>query len=163
MIKNANTLDRVILLYSDIGQHYNKNISKVYRYLTNGGGFMGESIITEWTHVVRPGADNCHYRGYMVAGTTILQYVTDCCACLSSAREGTGGLLVNIDANFRAEVHAMDELVIKILVDRIGNTSRTYSFTVNKTIEYANDGTSTAKLLDIPLLVADGTIVLVCK
>jgi len=124
---------------------------------------MKNGTAAEWTHIVRPGADDCHYRGYLVAGTKLMQYVTDCCACLSSVRDGTGGLLANINSNFRSEVHAMDELVVKLMLASVGNTSRKYSFTIHKTIEYANDGSATAKVLDEPLLVADGTVVLVCK
>lgn len=119
--------------------------------------------ITEWTHIVRPGADACHYRGYLVSGATLLGYVGDCIACLSSAREGTGGLIANFNANFREEVHAMDELHIKLELEKVGNTSRVYGFTIMKTIEYANDGTSTAKILDEPVLAVDGTVVLVVK
>ena len=119
--------------------------------------------VTEWTHIARPGADDCHYRGYLVSGARLLQYVTDCIACLSSVREGTGGLVANINGNFRVEVHAMDELVIKLKLEKVGNTSRLYSFTIHKTIEYANDGTATAKVLDEPLLTADGTVTLVVK
>lgn len=119
--------------------------------------------ITEWTHIVRPGADNCHYRNYLVSGAHLTQYVTDCIACLSSVREGTGGLVANINANFRVEVHAMDELVIKLKLVKTGNTSRVYAFTIDKTIEYANDGTATAKVLDEPVRTADGEVVLVVK
>jgi len=119
--------------------------------------------ITEWKHIVRPGADDCHYRGYLVAGARLLQYVGDCIACLSSAREGTGGLIANMNANFRAEVHAMDELHITLKLEKEGNTSRLYSFTIMKTIEYANDGSYTAAILEEPVLAADGTVVLVVK
>lgn len=124
---------------------------------------MANSNVTEWTHIVRPGADDCHYRGYLVSGARLLQYVTDCIACLSSVREGTGGLVANINGNFRVEVHAMDELVVKLKLEKIGNTSRLYSFTIYKTIEYSNDGTATAKVLEKALLTADGTVTLVVK
>jgi acyl-CoA thioesterase FadM len=124
---------------------------------------MQNNSIIEWRHIVRPGADDCHYRGYLVSGARLLQYVTDCIACLSSVREGTGGLIANINGNFRAEVHAMDELLVELKLERQGNTSRVYAFTITKTIEYANDGTSTAEVLKNPKLVADGTCVLVCK
>ena len=97
------------------------------------------------------------------SGARLLQYVTDCIACLSSVREGTGGLIANINGNFRAEVHAMDELIVELKLERQGNTYRVYAFTITKTIEYANDGTSTAKVLDEPKLVVDGTCVLVVK
>ncbi len=119
--------------------------------------------VMEWTHIVRPGADDCHYRSYLVSGARLVQYVTDCLACLSSVREGTGGLVANVNANFRVEVHAMDELVIKLKLVKTGNTSRVYGFTVDKTIEYANDGTATAKVLDEPLRAVDGEVILVVK
>lgn len=79
---------------------------------------MANTNVTEWTHIVRPGADDCHYRGYLVSGARLLQYVTDCIACLSSVREGTGGLVANINGNFRVEVHAMDELVVKLKLEK---------------------------------------------
>lgn len=119
--------------------------------------------VTEWTHIVRPGADDCHYRSYLVSGARLLQYVGDCIACLSSAREGTGGLIANFNANFVAEVHAMDELHVTLKLEKVGNTSRVYSFTIMKTIEYANDGTATAKILDEPIEAANGSVVLVVK
>lgn len=119
--------------------------------------------VTEWTHIVRPGSDDCHYRGYLVSGARLLQYVGDCIACLSSAREGTGGLIANFNANFREEVHAMDELHIMLKLEKVGNKSRVYSFTIIKTIEYANDGSSIAKILENPVLAADGNVVLVVK
>ena len=124
---------------------------------------MANPNITEWKHIVRPGADECHYRNYLVSGAHLCQYVTDCVACISSAREGTGGLVANLNANFRAEVHAMDELVVTLKFESAGRTSRKYSFSIEKTIEYANDGTATAKILEAPLHVADGDLVLVCK
>lgn len=124
---------------------------------------MPNRDIAAWKHIVRPGADDCHYRGYLVSGARLLQYVTDCVACLSSVREGTGGLVANINGNFREEVHAMDELIVELKLERQGNTSRVYAFTTTKTIEYANDGSYTAKVLDEPKLVADGTCVLVVK
>lgn len=124
---------------------------------------MVNNNVTEWTHIVRPGADDCHYRNYLVSGARLLQYVTDCLACLSSVREGTGGLVANINGDFIAEVHAMDELVVKLKLEKVGNTSRVYSFTIDKTIEYANDGTATAVPLETPKLVVKGTVVLVCK
>ncbi len=124
---------------------------------------MGDKSVLEWKHIVRPGADECHYRGYMVSAAHQLQFVTDTVACLSSVREGTGGLIANINGNFRAEVHAMDELVVTLRLQKEGNTSRIYEFTIEKTIEYANDGTATAVVLDTPKLCADGTLVLVCK
>ena len=117
--------------------------------------------VTEWLHIVRPGANDCHYRGYLVSGAQLLQYVGDCVACLSTAREGTGGLIVNYNANFRAEVGAMDELHVKLKLEKVGNTSRLYSFTITKTIAYAKDGSRTAHVLDEPVLAADGTLVLV--
>lgn len=124
---------------------------------------MVNSNVIEWKHIVRPGADECHYRNYLISGARLCQYVTDCAACLSSVREGTGGLLANINANFRDEVHAMDELVITLRLESQGNTSRKYSFTIEKTIEYANDGTATAKVLDSPKVAVDGNLILVCK
>ena len=57
----------------------------------------------------------------------------------------------------------MDELVVKLKLEKIGNTSRFYSFTIYKTIEYSNDGTATAKVLEKALLTADGTVTLVVK
>ena len=119
--------------------------------------------VKEWTHIVRPGADDCHYRNYLVSGARLLQYVGDCIACLSSVREGTGGSIVNFNANFRYEVHAMDELHIKLKLEKMGTTSRLYSFTITKTIEYANDGRKVATLLDPPIVAVDGTVVLVVK
>lgn len=124
---------------------------------------MMNEHITEWEHIVRPGADEAHYRGYLVSDARLLQYVGDCIACLSSAREGTGGLIANFNANFKAEVHAMDELHVKLKLEKMGNTSRIYSFTIMKTIEYANDGTYTATILEEPVLAVDGTVVLVVK
>lgn len=84
---------------------------------------MPNRDIAAWKHIVRPGADDCHYRGYLVSGARLLQYVTDCVACLSSVREGTGGLVANINGNFREEVHAMDELIVELKLERQGNTS----------------------------------------
>ena len=124
---------------------------------------MGRQDITEWKHIVRPGADDCHYRNYLVSGARLLQYVTDCIACISSAREGTGGLVANLNGNFREEVHAMDELVVTVRLDSVGNTSRKYAFTIEKTIEYSNDGTATATVLETPKLAVDGMCVLVVK
>lgn len=124
---------------------------------------MEKENITEWKHIVRPGADDCHYRFYLVSGARLLQYVTDCVANLSVAREGTGGLVANINGNFKREVHAMDELVVALRLESEGNSSRKYSFEITKTIEYANDGSSTAAVLDPAALVADGTVVLVVK
>lgn len=124
---------------------------------------MENKMITEWTHIVRPGADDCHYRGYLVAGTRLLQYVTDCVACIGSAREGRGGSLVNINANFRAPVYAMEELHVKVKLESVGNTSRKYSFTIHKTISYSSETTPPAKVLDEPILCVDGTCVDVHK
>lgn len=124
---------------------------------------MGKEV-TEWTHIVRPGADDCHYRGYLVSGASLLGYVGDCIACLSSVREGTGGVIANFNANFRKEVYAMDELHVTLKLEKVGNTSRVYSFTINRTIAYSNDPNErAAKLLDEPELCVDGTLVLVVK
>lgn len=124
---------------------------------------MSQQNITERKHIVRPGADDCHYRDYLVSGAHQLQYVTDCLACLSSVREGTGGLLANINANFREEVHAMDELIVTVRLESVGNTSRKYSFTIEKTIEYNNNGERAAVVLDEPKLCVDGNCILVVK
>ena len=119
--------------------------------------------LKEWTHIVRPGATDCRYRDYLVAGATLIGYVTDCLACFSIAREGTSGLVANVNCNFRDEVHAMDELIVTLKIERIGNTSRTYSFTIHKDIEFPNGGSYRTELLDEPRLVADGTLVLVVR
>lgn len=98
-----------------------------------------------------------------MSGARLLQYVGDCIACLSSAREGTGGVIANFNANFRKEVYAMDELHVTLKLEKVGNTSRLYSFTIIRTIAYSTDGTRTAKILDEPELCVDGTVVLVVK
>jgi len=123
---------------------------------------MDKEVI-EWTHIVRPGSDDCHYRDYLVSGARLLQYVSDCVACLSSVREGTGGVVANFNANFRKEVYAMDELHVTLRLEKVGNTSRHYSFTIVRTIAYSNSGERAAKVLDEPELCADGTVVLVVK
>lgn len=117
--------------------------------------------ITEWTHVVRTSAEDCHYRNYLVSAATLLQYIGDCTACFTIAREGVSGLIVNYNANFREKVGAMEELHIKMKLDKVGNTSRRYSFVIEKTIEYVNEGPSKMHFLEEPIVVADGTVVLV--
>ena len=124
---------------------------------------MIKSELKKWTHTVRPGATDCRYRDYLVAGATLIGYVTDCLACFSIAREGTSGLVANVNCNFRNEVHAMDELIVTLQIERIGNTSRTYSFTIYKDIEFPDGGSYRTELLDEPILVADGTVVLVVR
>jgi len=124
---------------------------------------MIKENLTEWKHIVRPGSDNCHYRRYLVSGTQQLSYVSDCVACFSIAREGKTGSLVNISANFKSEVYAMDELEVTLHLESVGNRSRKYSFTIYKTITFSNPETNYPELLDEPVLVADGTCVLVIK
>lgn len=119
--------------------------------------------IIERKHIVRPGADACHYRDYLISAAHLLQYVTDCVACLSSVREGTGGLIANINGNFREEVHAMDELIITVRYESAGNTSRKYSFKIEKTIAYNTEGARIATLLDTPSICVDGICTLVVK
>ena len=124
---------------------------------------MVRQDVMERKHIVRPGADDCHYRDYLISGAHLLQYVTDCIACMSSVREGTGGLVANINGNFREEVHAMDELVVTVRPESVGNTSRKYAFTIEKTIAYNTDGARAATVLDEPKLCVDGTCILVVK
>ncbi len=124
---------------------------------------MGNKSIVEWKHIVRPGADECHVRDYSMNGGDLLKLVIDTAACFTSVREDTGGMMPYICGNFHKPVWAMDELVITVRLEREGNTSRTYSFTVERTIAYANDGTATAKVLEKPELCIDGTLVMVCK
>lgn len=119
--------------------------------------------LKEYQHIVRPGATDCRYRDYLVAGATLVGYVTDALACFSITREGTSGLVANVNCNYRAEVHAMDELEINLKIERIGNTSRTYSFQILKRIEFPNGGSYLTVPFDEPVLAADGTVVLVVK
>ncbi len=122
-----------------------------------------DNSIVEHKHIIRIGLEDCHYTGNTVAGARLCQYAIDCVSMLGCAREGMAGMLANINANCRSEVHALDELEITARFESCGNTSRKYSFKIVKTIEYATDGAKTAVLLDEPRLVMDGTAVLVRK
>ena len=127
------------------------------------GKSMIKENLTEWKHIVRPGSDDCHYRRYLVSGAQLLGYVADCTACLSVAREGKSGSLVNMNANFKEGVYAMDELEVTVRLESVGNRSRKFSFTIYKTMEFSHGETGTPQLLDTPVLAVDGTCVLVRK
>jgi len=117
--------------------------------------------VTEWKHIVRLGAEESHYQGYLISGAHIIQLVTDTVACLSTVRDNSVGLLANVNANFTSEVYVQDELVVTLRLERIGNTSRTYSFTVEKTIEFLSAEAHRAVPLEEPRLCAYGTCVIV--
>lgn len=124
---------------------------------------MSDASLMELRHYRRVGAEECHYNGYLMSGAHIIQYASDVIGELSIRRDGDGGLLASVEqARFLQPVFAGETLEITVRVIHVGNRSRKVSFEVRKHIRKRFDiSRGAAEVLDPPVLVADGTAVVV--
>lgn len=120
---------------------------------------MSEAMIR-----VRMSQADAHYGGDLVDGARMLALFGDIATELLIRNDGDEGLFVAYEqVEFKAPVFAGDYVEAKGTITKIGNTSRTMSFTVYKVIEASRDPLkpSEARLLEEPVLVcrAKGTCV----
>lgn len=110
----------------------------------------------EFTLRVRMGSGDAHYGGNLVDGARVMGLFGDAATGLLIHADGDEGLLLAYEeVQFKAPVYAGDFLEVSARMERIGNTSRTMSFSAHKIIA-ANGavGDSAADRLEAPQLVA---------
>lgn len=108
---------------------------------------------------LRVGAEQAHYGGGLVDGAFVLKLFGDAATELLIRHDGDEGLFRAYSAvEFLSPVGAGDYLEIEAQLTRVGKTSREMRFEARKVIAPAASGsTSSARLLDPPLVVARAT------
>lgn len=106
---------------------------------------------------IRMSDADAHYGGGLVDGARIMALFGDVATELLIRRDGDEGLFVAYDSvEFTAPVYAGDYIEASGQIVKVGNTSRSMSFTAYKVIEAGIDPAcpSTARVLDKPVMVA---------
>lgn len=104
----------------------------------------------------RMGTGDVHYGGDLVDGARVMGLFGDAATGLLICSDGDEGLfLAYEEVLFKAPVYAGDFLEVVARMERMGNTSRTMSFTAYKIIAANRTaGDSAADSITPPLLVA---------
>lgn len=99
---------------------------------------------------------DAHYGGNLVSGARLMELFGDVATELLIRQDGDEGLFRAYEnVEFLAPVYAGDYLEVEGEITKIGNTSRTMTFTVNKVIEPEPQvSASAAHVLKEPVLVA---------
>ncbi len=117
-----------------------------------------EGLEMEVRHYRRVGAEECHYRGDLVAGALILQYASDALGELSIRYEGATALLASVEkASLYLPVFAGESLEIIVRLVKVGNRSRTFDFQVFKHLQRNSNGS--VEKLEKPALVSEGRMI----
>ena len=107
---------------------------------------------------LRVGAEEAHYGGGLVDGSFILKLFGDAATELLVRHDGDEGLFrAYSSVEFLAPVGAGDYLEVEAELTRVGKTSREMRFEARKVIAPAPDSSSSARVLDPPLVVARAT------
>jgi 3-aminobutyryl-CoA ammonia-lyase len=107
---------------------------------------------------LRVGAEHAHYGGGLVDGAFVLKLFGDAATELLIRLDGDEGLFRAYSAvEFLSPVGAGDYLEVEAQLTRVGRTSREMRFEARKVIAPASDSSSSARLLDPPLVVARAT------
>ncbi|MDR6225482.1 hotdog domain-containing protein [Desmospora profundinema] len=109
---------------------------------------------------IRMSQSDAHYGGDLVDGARMMSLFGDVATELLIRHDGDEGLFVAYDSvEFTAPVHAGDYIEATGRIERVGNTSRSMSFTACKVIEARIDPSrpSAARVLEEPLVVARAT------
>lgn len=120
---------------------------------------MGETALIR----LRMSQADAHYGGNLVNGSRLLDLFGDVATELLIRHDGDEGLFRAYDnIEFLAPVYAGDYLEVRGEITKVGNSSRSMSFTVHKVIEpEPKVAASAARVLNPPILVckASGTCV----
>ena len=101
---------------------------------------------------------DAHYAGNLVSGGRIAELFGDVATELLIHHDGDEGLFRAYDnLEFLAPVLAGDFLEVSGEITKVGNTSRTMRFEAYKVIEADPSGSSRAKILREPVLIARGS------
>ncbi len=124
--------------------------------------------VREHMHSTKVGADDCHYMRNLLAASDIAKYITDMATDISIIRDNDSGMLANLNIDLHESLYGGDSITIRAEIAKEGNRSRTYSFTLHKTISFFaphwdRKYPSEFTVLDEPLLVASGSFVIVVK
>ena len=108
---------------------------------------------------LRVGAEQAHYGGGLVDGAFVLKLFGDAATELLIRLDGDEGLFrAYSEVEFLSPVSAGDYLEVEAQLTSVGRTSREMRFEARKVIApAASDSTSSARLLDPPLVVARAT------
>jgi 3-aminobutyryl-CoA ammonia-lyase len=107
---------------------------------------------------LRVGNEQAHYGGGLVDGAFVLKLFGDAATELLIRRDGDEGLFrAYSSVDFLAPIHGGDYLEIEAELTRVGKTSREMRFEARKVIAPDAGGSSSARLLDPPVVVARAT------
>jgi 3-aminobutyryl-CoA ammonia-lyase len=107
---------------------------------------------------LRVGAEQAHYGGGLVDGAFVLKLFGDAATELLIRLDGDEGLFrAYSEVEFLSPVGSGDYLEVEAQLTRVGRTSREMRFEARKVIAPASDSSSSARLLDPPLVVARAT------
>lgn len=107
---------------------------------------------------LRVGVEDVHYGGGLVDGAYVLKLFGDAATELLIRRDGDEGLFrAYSSVDFLAPVRGGDYLEVEAEITRAGKTSREIRFEARKVISSTAPGSSSARVLDPPVVVARAT------